>query len=68
MEGCTVLAVYADDGRERGRFLLRDGDFCVLLGGGHGFQFGTDTLLLEAKLGPYPGRAADKQDLTPETT
>lgn len=35
------------------RFAERD--VLVMLGGGHGFRFDTDTVLLEVKQGPYPG-------------
>ena len=45
-------------------FLLKDinlevqeGDFVLLLGGGHGIKFREDTILLEVKQGPYKGES-----------
>lgn len=34
---------------------ISEGDVIVMLGGGHGFRFDRDTVLLEVKQGPYPG-------------
>lgn len=61
---CEVLVVqrgsgsvdFFDDERafiSSHRFAERD--VLVMLGGGHGFRFDADTVLLEVKQGPYPG-------------
>ena len=34
---------------------ISEGDVLVMLGGGHGFRFDKETVLLEVKQGPYPG-------------
>jgi hypothetical protein len=39
---------------------LAAGDTLIAVGGGHGFRFLEDTVLLEVKQGPYPGKLVEK--------
>jgi hypothetical protein len=39
---------------------LQEGDFVLMVSGGHGFRILEATVLLEIKLGPYAG-ASDKE-------
>ena len=49
------MDVYDVDQRLVETHELVEGDVMVMVGGGHGFRFTEDTVLLEVKQGPYYG-------------
>ena len=59
-KGRCIADLYDDDRNPVTSLELREGDAIVLLSGGHGFRMLEDTVLLEVKQGPYPGR--DEKD------
>jgi uncharacterized protein YjlB len=59
-KGRCVADLYDDDHNPVTSLEIREGDVIVLLAGGHGFRMLEDTVLLEVKQGPYPGR--DEKD------
>jgi mannose-6-phosphate isomerase-like protein (cupin superfamily) len=54
-QGRCQMDVYDDDQRLVETHELVEGDVMVMVGGGHGFRFTDDTVLLEVKQGPYYG-------------
>eukprot|EP00948_MAST-09A_sp_MAST-9A-sp1_P003919 g3919.t1 len=44
-------------------FVMEVGDVLVLVGGGHGFEFLEDGVLLEVKQGPYAGASVQDKKL-----
>ena len=59
-KGRCRVDLYDDDRRLVATREIGEGDVVVLLSGGHGFHMLEDTVLLEVKQGPYPGR--DEKD------
>jgi quercetin dioxygenase-like cupin family protein len=55
-KGRCVADLYDDDRTPIASLELAEGDVIVLLSGGHGFRMLEDTVLLEVKQGPYPGK------------
>jgi hypothetical protein len=53
--GRCEVDLYDDDRALVATLELRKGDVILLAGGGHGFRFEEDTVLLEVKQGPYTG-------------
>jgi mannose-6-phosphate isomerase-like protein (cupin superfamily) len=53
--GRCEMEVYDDDQELVATRELKVGDVMIMLGGGHGFRFLEDTVLLEIKQGPYFG-------------
>ncbi len=54
-KGACRVDFYSEDQRPLGSREFRQGDFLLLLGGGHGFAVHEDTIFLEVKQGPYTG-------------
>jgi hypothetical protein len=44
---------------------LSEGDTILFVGGGHGFEILEDTKIIEVKQGPYLGKNADKEYISP---
>jgi quercetin dioxygenase-like cupin family protein len=59
-KGRCIADLYDDDRNPLTSVEIAGGDVIVLLSGGHGFRMIEDTVLLEVKQGPYPGR--DEKD------
>lgn len=59
-KGRCVADLYDNDRHPVTSVEIREGDVIVLLSGGHGFRMLEDTVLLEVKQGPYPGK--DEKD------
>lgn len=55
-KGRCIADLYDDDRNPVMTLEIGEGDAIVLLSGGHGFRMLEDTVLLEVKQGPYPGR------------
>lgn len=53
--GRCEMDVFDDDQNLVATHELAEGDVMVMVGGGHGFRFIEDTVLLEVKQGPYFG-------------
>ncbi|MHB8642690.1 MAG: cupin domain-containing protein [Gaiellaceae bacterium] len=53
--GRAFADCYADDGHHVSTQEINEGDFILLIGGGHGFRMQEDTILIEVKQGPYFG-------------
>jgi hypothetical protein len=53
--GRCEMDVFDDDQNLVATHELIEGDVMVMVGGGHGFRFLEDTVLLEVKQGPYYG-------------
>jgi mannose-6-phosphate isomerase-like protein (cupin superfamily) len=60
-QGRCEVDVYGDDRRLVATRELGRGDILISVGGGHGFRVLEDLVLLEVKQGPYPGKAAEKE-------
>lgn len=56
MKGEGEVDLYDENRRFLSTHPIGSGDVLVLLTGGHAFRFSEDTVLLEVKQGPYPGR------------
>jgi len=62
MQGGVKAFVYSEDERLIEEVLLKEGDFMIFWNGGHGYEILEDnTLVLEAKNGPYLGVEKDKR-------
>lgn len=61
LSGSPVAEIYGKDDRMVDSFTLATGDILIQKAGGHAFQFSDKAMLLEVKLGPYCGRAMDKE-------
>mgnify|MGYP003879378433 CR=1 FL=1 len=62
LEQGDVLVRLFDDSRERvAEVRLSPGDTIVLIEGYHSLEFLDDSVLLEVKQGPYPGKELDKE-------
>lgn len=59
--GGGVASIYGKDGALVESFAIRTGDILIQRAGGHGFEWTSDTTILEVKLGPYLGRDYDKE-------
>jgi hypothetical protein len=59
--GRCEVDVYSEDRRLVATRELALGDILISVGGGHGFRVLEDLVLLEIKQGPYPGKAAEKE-------
>jgi quercetin dioxygenase-like cupin family protein len=59
-KGRCIADLYDEERNPVTSLEIREGDVIVLLSGGHGFRMLEDTILLEVKQGPYPGR--DEKD------
>jgi hypothetical protein len=59
-KGRCVVDLFDDYRNPVGSRELCEGDVLLLLSGGHGFRMLEDTVLLEVKQGPYPGK--DEKD------
>ena len=55
-QGRCEIDVYADNRQHVATREIRQGDIVIMVSGGHGFRMSEDTVLLEVKQGPYPGR------------
>lgn len=60
-QGQVEADLYALDRSYLGTWVLNEGDLLLLVGGGHGFRFLEDTVLLEIKQGPYTGLKEKEQ-------
>lgn len=60
-KGKVEADLYALDKSFLGTWVLTEGDLLLLVGGGHGFRFLEDTVLLEIKQGPYTGLKEKEQ-------
>jgi hypothetical protein len=60
-QGQVEADLYAIDKSFLGTWVLNEGDLLLLVGGGHGFRFVEDTVLLEIKQGPYTGLKEKEQ-------
>lgn len=60
-QGKVEADLYAIDKSFLGTWILNEGDLLLLVGGGHGFRFLEDTVLLEIKQGPYTGLKEKEQ-------
>lgn len=54
-QGGGEMEIYDADRNFVAKRTISTGDVIVLLEGGHGFRFDSDTVLLEVKQGPYSG-------------
>ena len=59
--GRCEVDVYSEDRRLVATRELALGDILISVSGGHGFRVLEDLVLLEIKQGPYPGKAAEKE-------
>jgi hypothetical protein len=59
-QGRLEIDIYDQDKNLLATRELSQGDFVLMVSGGHGFRILEKTILLEIKLGPYAG-AADKE-------
>jgi hypothetical protein len=61
MQGKVKVTFFDADGSQVAERTLTKGDSLLQLSGGHGFQFGETTRLIEVKMGPYTTLENDKQ-------
>lgn len=54
-KGVIKINFYDNDKKNAGSEILNKGDVILLCGGGHGFEFLEDTVMVEVKQGPYMG-------------
>lgn len=54
--GRCEIDVYNDERELVATRELREGDILIMVAGGHGFRMLENTVLLEIKQGPYPGK------------
>lgn len=59
-DGEVLFEIFDDDEASLGEVRLATGDFIVFARGGHRWQFGADTKIIEVKQGPYVSPEADK--------
>ncbi|MFQ5683627.1 MAG: hypothetical protein ACE5HC_10195 [Candidatus Binatia bacterium] len=63
-KGALRATVYDLDGRVAGEIEASQGDFIIMLNGGHGYRvLENETQVLEIKNGPYPGADLDRTRL-----
>jgi hypothetical protein len=54
-KGSCLLDIFNDEHELVATRELGSGDLMLMVGGGHGFRFQEDTVLVEIKQGPYTG-------------
>jgi mannose-6-phosphate isomerase-like protein (cupin superfamily) len=54
-KGRVKVNLYDSRKKYVGSEIIQDGDFILLCGGAHGFEFLEDSILIEIKQGPYTG-------------
>ncbi len=64
LKGRVKATIYGEDDQPVGELTVAAGEVLLLLAGGHGYEIlEDDTVVIEAKNGPYPGAEADRRRL-----
>lgn len=64
LKGGVKAAIFSEDDEPVTELAVSAGEVLLLLAGGHGYEITEDdTVVIEAKNGPYPGAEADRRRL-----